>query len=1064
MKTTLALRPLALVLALAALPAVPGAAQAGWTDRCAPGFNDYGGTDLNCQLGYSDGLAAVLTGAASDDSGRWGYLDKQGRMAIAPAYVEAKSFQNGLAAVSQDGLWGYIDTQGQWAIKPRFSEATGFNAEGTALAEEQGHDVLIDRSGKVVKTFPLGTRSWGFQPGQKLASMEMPVPPSLFNAATGKAATLPPGVMALGAPSGGYLPAQLRDSRYSGWWGLLDSQARWAITPDVLRAQEAPLRDGNVLAVRRDEGWEFVNPQGQTIHEQRYEHVQLAGPGLWLVKQKGAGKALLLGAKLGVEHAFTADYVGLDEQDGWRSMIDDATVLLIDPAGKLQKIAARNGRVEISRGQAWITASVPARAADGAVDAAASAADAAAMAAEAAEAGTMAAGGDDPGVAVEASAVGAPLDDASTAAADASAADVVTAGPVAAAAAAADDAAADDAAAAAAIDATVAVDVATPARADATSAAVEAAAAAEAAGVEAAAAADVGGGLLQIYARDGKPLLNAETVARLQAYDIRALSPSKSARGRSTANSLPLALLQPLDYTQPQGILTAKGRIVTNPDWEDISSYDAALPLPVRTANGKTGAIDADGNWAIAPRFGSIRPFHGAYTMASGERSRRDDGMVVDARGKTASIPAAVLDGAMEFDGELIQYRARDENRENRWGLWNVAKGAPAVQPIYESMEKFEDDWAKAQYKERWGVIDRAGKWMVPATLDSSYKLDYLGDGLMLVEDPDAGKRRGGYSSTVYRLVNLRTGRASELLSGKPEQMKDGRYLGELAGSGAVLFDAKGNATRVADGRPKRKEMYQDWIYVEQEDRQGAIDAQGNMKVPAIYGEFNPFFAQPEGLARAYTGSDYRVIDQDGKTVLPKLGDGSPLATMQRIVFHDSDNSVSIMTDLQGREITRIDGTYSVEDRNASEGVAPYRSSSGNGRLGFIDADGKRIVGPHFDSLGPLKNGLATARRLQYSGKLYGYVDLTGRYAIPPVFTWAGDFSEERALVRSNFQDRNTQYIDTKGAPIATFAWVCDTVTILDDQGRITWPLQKMDCPAADKIELAPDNAKAKQP
>ncbi|WYX29047.1 hypothetical protein WJ976_27055 [Achromobacter denitrificans] len=70
------------------------------------------------------------------------------------------------------------------------------------------------------------------------------------------------------------------------------------------------------------------------------------------------------------------------------------------------------------------------------------------------------------------------------------------------------------------------------------------------------------------------------------------------------------------------------------------------------------------------------------------------------------------------------------------------------------------------------------------------------------------------------------------------------------------------------------------------------------------------------------------------------------------------------------------------------------------------------------------------------------------------------DFQEERALVR---QDGYTQYIDTKGEPLATFVTVCDTVTILDNVGRIVWPLEKMRCPAADKFELAPDNAKAKQ-
>ncbi|MGB3437057.1 WG repeat-containing protein [Achromobacter sp.] len=1042
MKTPPALKPLTLAMALAVLSVASGAAQASWIDRCRPGYNEYNGADLECQLAFHEGLAAVLAGSADDDAGRWGYLDKQGRMAIAPAFQEAKSFQNGLAAASQDGLWGYIDKQGQWAIKPRFTEATGFNAEGTALAEEQGHDVLIDRQGKVVKTFELGTRSWGFQRGQKLASMEMPMPPRLFNTATGKATTLPAGVMALAAPSGGYLPAQLRDSRYGGWWGLLDDQARWAIAPDMLRARQPALRDGDVLAVNREEGWEFVDAHGKSIHAQRYEHVQLAGPGLWLVKQKGAGKALLLNGKLGVQHAFKGNYIGLDERDGWRVMIDDEAVLLIDPAGKFRKIDARHGRVQISNGQAWVTASLAPRAVDMAADAAAAAAaDAAAMTGDAAAAGTAAVSDEDgPGEAVEASA------DAAIASQDASAAEAVAAASEASAAA------------------TVAVDIATPAAMDAATAAVDITGAAAAEATSADAAPDAGGGLLQIYTRDGKPLLDADTVARLQDFDIRAFSASESARGRATADSLPLALLRPLDYKQPQGILTSKGKIVTNPDWEDMSSHDASMPLPVRTVNGKYGAIDADGNWSVPPRYSVVRPFRGAYALAGGGRSRSDDSLVIDAHGKAAQVPAEVLDGAMNFDGELIQYRAPDENRENRWGIWNIARGALAVKPVYESMEKFEDDWTKVQHQDRWGVMNREGKWMVPPTQESSYKLEYLGNGLMLVEDNGSGRRARSSYDTHYRLVNLRSGKSSELVTGKPDRLQDGRYLGALADGGTVVFDAKGSATRVSDSRAKNKELYQHWLYIEHEDGEGAIDARGNMKVPAIYGEFNPFFAQPEGLARAYTGSGYHLIDQDGKAVLPKLGDGSPLASMQRIVFHDSENSVSVMTDLQGREITRIDGTYSVEDRHANEGVATYRNASGNGRNGFIDASGKRIVGPHFDTLGPLNNGLAVARRLQYSGKLYGYIDLTGRYAIPPVFTWAGNFSEERALVRSNYQSRNTQYIDTKGVAIATFTVVCDTVTILDDQGRITWPLQKMDCPVADKFELAPDNAKAKQP
>ncbi|WP_162824820.1 WG repeat-containing protein, partial [Escherichia coli] len=77
-----------------------------WIDQCAPGYNEYNGANLECQQAFHEGLAAVLTGSADDAAGRWGYLDKRGRMAIAPSFREAKSFQNGLAAVNQDGLWG----------------------------------------------------------------------------------------------------------------------------------------------------------------------------------------------------------------------------------------------------------------------------------------------------------------------------------------------------------------------------------------------------------------------------------------------------------------------------------------------------------------------------------------------------------------------------------------------------------------------------------------------------------------------------------------------------------------------------------------------------------------------------------------------------------------------------------------------------------------------------------------------------------------------------------------------------------------------------------------------
>lgn len=941
-----ALKPLALALALT-LPALPDTAHAdSWLDQCSTSY--YGrNEDTACHQSFSDGLAAVLTGSRSDEAGAWGYIDKQGRMAIVPAYEHASRFQNGLAAVSQGHLWGYIDTKGQWAIKPRYTRATGFNAEGTALVEDGELNLLIDRQGKVVKTFPLGTRTWGFMPGQKLASMEVPTPPRLINTATGAATALPEGVMMLDAPSADYLPAQLRGSRYSGWWGLLDAQGRWAVTPDVLRSREAPMRDGDVVAVRREKDWTFVDPRGESISQARYERVQWLASGLWLVAEED-GKPTLLDGGLKPLHAFSTSYMGVQQRDGWRYLYDASTTLLISPDGTVQKLAIRDGRVDIVQGQAWV--------------------------------------------------YGMPA-----------------VGEVA------DTASADEAASHAAL------------------------------------AVNAEASLMQVYAADGKPLLDADTAMRLRSYDVSAFSPGKSAQRGSGDQAMPLALLRDLNGARPLAILTATGKIVSNPQWENINTYDVTMPLVVRATNDKVGAIDGQGDWAVPPEYNDMRRFKGPYTWARTGDMRRNDALLIDARGKPANLPEAVSAAASELEGELLVYRAADGNRERRWGLWNIRLGAPALKPEFDRIEEFDDDWVRVQDKGRWGVVNRQGQWVVPATHDRAYNMEYLGNGFMLVNEPEGKGLAGRYGGSPYRMVNLRTGKRSDIIYGKPDKLQNGRYIGELADGSAVLFDAQGGTTKVSDGRIDSKAQHGDWLIVHQDEREGAINARGNLQVPALYGEFNPFFVQPEGLARVNQGPGYRVIDQHGKTVLEKYGDGFPLASMQRVLFEDDRASTSILTDLQGREVARLSNRFPVGYQRASEGVVPYSESYG--KQGFLNAAGKRIVGAHFSDLGALKHGLARAQRLDRTGKLYGYIDLSGRFAIPPAFTWAQDFQDERAMV---FRDHLVEFIDTRGKTTTTFGMLCDQIVIFDAEENQSWPREALTCPDATRIDPpALDTAKA---
>jgi len=117
------------------------AAESGGTIAIEPQFDD--------ALAFSQGLAAVRVGSA--DTGKWGYIDTQGRWVIEPQFAYASYFSEGLAAVAVDdyfeGKLGYIDRAGKWVIPPRFEYASPFR-EGRARVKLDGEHVDVDRSGK----------------------------------------------------------------------------------------------------------------------------------------------------------------------------------------------------------------------------------------------------------------------------------------------------------------------------------------------------------------------------------------------------------------------------------------------------------------------------------------------------------------------------------------------------------------------------------------------------------------------------------------------------------------------------------------------------------------------------------------------------------------------------------------------------------------------------------------------------------------------------------------------------------------------------------------------------
>ena len=71
-----------------------------------------------------EGYAAVRI------DGKWGFIDKDGKVVIKPEYVEARSFSNGFAAVRKASGWGFIDEDNDVVIECKFDDAKDFNDHG----------------------------------------------------------------------------------------------------------------------------------------------------------------------------------------------------------------------------------------------------------------------------------------------------------------------------------------------------------------------------------------------------------------------------------------------------------------------------------------------------------------------------------------------------------------------------------------------------------------------------------------------------------------------------------------------------------------------------------------------------------------------------------------------------------------------------------------------------------------------------------------------------------------------------------------------------------------------
>lgn len=105
-------------------------------------------TYYNFYDGFSEGLIAASIGEYP--SIFYGCIDHKGDFVVQPKYDLLGTFREGLAPFLRSGLWGYVNKQGVEVIPPAFRDANSFSNGIAAVRTNNNRAVFIDKAGHIV--------------------------------------------------------------------------------------------------------------------------------------------------------------------------------------------------------------------------------------------------------------------------------------------------------------------------------------------------------------------------------------------------------------------------------------------------------------------------------------------------------------------------------------------------------------------------------------------------------------------------------------------------------------------------------------------------------------------------------------------------------------------------------------------------------------------------------------------------------------------------------------------------------------------------------------------------
>lgn len=240
--------------------------------------------------GFSNGLAAVKV------NGKWGYLNKSGKMAIYPKYKEANKFSGGFSTVkrdgkyfiidtlsneseihenvqqikkfqcgkapfeNKDGLMGFINTKGEVVVLPKY-KSVGYFVKDIAWVKNKESEVgFINSAGEEIIR-PQFSLVNNFDEENMFARVKNDIE-WFYVSNTGEIFNAGIDITSLGNFSNGLAKAEKK-----GKFGFINTSGKWAIEPQFEGSRD--FKNG-FAAVKINGFWGLINTKGEIVAEPKF--------------------------------------------------------------------------------------------------------------------------------------------------------------------------------------------------------------------------------------------------------------------------------------------------------------------------------------------------------------------------------------------------------------------------------------------------------------------------------------------------------------------------------------------------------------------------------------------------------------------------------------------------------------------------------------------------------------------------------------------------------------------------------------------------------------------------